>query len=339
MHPHSPETPELLFESTLFSFEKQYKTQRDTLATLGYFVDKIVDLQRDPTLEYPRVILGIDGREYSFPHFADIRSALTKDKETKDYYAEQFRRGFTDLRITPFALSINTHLSILRQAILREYTKNGGHIYSAAEKMQQYTTVDQIRSLSDQEFPLNPDDPLYQWDQYTDADTNGDLVYFPTQFTSDSHGGQTKQQLLDAQRQNRSPFQGYLLSFTHTHTDIPRAGKSPSKHLFEAGQSSNEYLNTIQQAEGNKDHLHYNQRGQTIEEVLATMATTLATHHQLTDDYNKHGSFNYATGSYIQRSGYVPCVYADRGNRRVFAAGFGPRFRDSDGGSRSAVGI
>jgi hypothetical protein len=335
--PSSPESPELLFEATLFELKKQYVSQRNALEMAGYFVDKTEALLKDPTLEHPRVILGIDGKEYPFPTWESVKAYITKDKETKDLHIEQFKRGFTELQITPFAVPLSTHIDILKKALLLEYQRNGGHIYSGAGDIHR-TTLEQLQSTPDQEFPLNPDDPLYHWDEYHNADIDGRAVYFPTELTTDNHGGQTKQQILNRQHQEGSPFPGYLVSFTHKHTHIPRQGETPSPHLLEANSTPEEYVQKLAQAQKDPKHPQYAQRGQTTEEAIIQIITTLLTTHQLIGDYRKYDSLNYTTSTWFPGSGRVGYVYAYRGGRQVYVGGFGARDRDADSGARSAVG-
>jgi len=334
----NPESPERHFEATLFEMQRQYNQTRDALASDGCFGNVFDRLKADPTLENPYIITGIDGKEYPLPSFTHIKAEIHKNQETKDFYLEQFHRGFTHLHITPFALSIDQHMAILKATILAEYKKNGGHIYSATPDIL-HTTLAQLQAMQDQEFPLNPDDPLYQWDQYTNADTTGDLVYFPTSFDKTNHGGKTKQQILDAQTTAGSPFAGYQVSLLHPHLHIPRTGNTPNTHILAAGQSPREYLTTLTEAKQDRKHLQYAQRGQTIEEALTLVTTILQKHHQLLDDYGRGGSFHYALGSYFPRSGYVPCAYAIRVGGRFNVDGFDPGRRDSGYGFRSAVGI
>ena len=64
---------------------------------------------------------------------------------------------------------------------------------------------------------LNENEPVWAWEGYNNADINGELIYFPEEFSS-NHQGKTKKEILKEKG-------GWNIIFMENIPNIPRKDK------------------------------------------------------------------------------------------------------------------
>ena len=147
---------------------------------------------------------------------------------------------------------------------------------------------------------------------------------------------------------------------TEESMNIPRAGDAHSQNIggrtqidtsgtqirdyIKQGESSpclSEYL-AIFQGTHPQNILYKGERGQTTEEQLTDALLFLEETDQVLDDWRGKGSINWATSSYLPKSGdkgRVPRFYWRRGSHRAYLGWDLPDDRDDDCGVRSVAGV
>ena len=298
---------------------KQYKEQTDVLHNLG-----LLDLLYK-TPEGAKGIVGIDKQEYPLPTIQDIEKNIRENKEMYKEKIEQFSNPDTKeapkLLITPFALPLEVLVNKLKETLLKHHQENK----LLATKVN---SDDQDESLE-----LDENQPVWFWDGWTEKNT----VYFPKQLEKDNHDGKTKQEILTKQRENNSPFAGYLVSLTESNPNIPREGKGKTikgRDQIEAGKTPNEYMGMLK-----NDSQYQQERPKTLEDWLTQISTRLEQKNEVIDDYSGNGSASYCPASFNPSSCCVGCAYWDRSVRRAFVNRRSPDYRCDNDGLSSAVGV
>ncbi|OGH68672.1 MAG: hypothetical protein A3D53_02225 [Candidatus Magasanikbacteria bacterium RIFCSPHIGHO2_02_FULL_45_10] len=312
------------FEARLH-LKEQYETQKTTLAKVG-----ILEPLRDGSLG----IKGVDGKDYTFPSYQEVANRL---KEKKEVISQKTAQGFTKLQIVPFGMSLDQLFEKYKAALQKHFDEN--------KLFYTKKNQDDLNEPLEPITKLNDDGPLYIWDKYNQADTNGNLVYYPTQFTKDNHGGMTKAEVLARDKQ------GWQIELHEDLPNIPRGGKEKTvggrPQLDTAGTSiasfiaqgqtipcPTEYLKAIQ-----NNQIYRHERGMTPEDQLTYALTHLEATNQVIDDYAGKGSFSYQLGAWFPASGHVPGAFWRRGVHRAYMGRRGPGGRVDSCGVRSAVGV
>jgi hypothetical protein len=296
------------FESFLErELPKQYEEQARLLEDLGF-------LQILPESKQYGIV-DKEQNEYPFPEYEDIKREILKDKEA---FETKFNQGFTELRITPFALPTKTLFTAIEQEIRIQHKK--GILHSTDG-----TTLD-----------LDLNQPLYQWDGYE----NQEPVYFPENFDQTNHNGKTKQQILDSKT---STFPGFLVSFEESSQDIPRDGQGTEingRPQLEAGKSAQEYLKLL------KTDPYQHESGLTVEDWAIRFLSALHKDGTVLYDWdakdtngeeNASGCINLAT--FFPKGGVVSNAHWVRVGRRAFVDGRGAGFGNSSYGAGSSVRV
>ncbi|HWQ60637.1 MAG TPA: hypothetical protein VN420_05865, partial [Candidatus Fimivivens sp.] len=188
------ERPPSPFETFLeHELPKQYEEQARLLEDLGF-------LQILPESKQYGIV-DAEQNEYPFPEYEDIKREILKNKEA---FETKFNQGFTELRITPFALPIQRFFDAIKEELKRQHDKGT------------------LKSTDGTKFDLNTNEPIWKWDGYQTQTP----VYFPTDLEKTNHGGKTKRQLLESKT---SPFPGFLVSFEEKEQNIPREGQGETK--------------------------------------------------------------------------------------------------------------
>lgn len=295
------------------SFQEQYKSQVEVLKKAG-----ILQELKSGQLG----VKGIDGKEYPLPAEQDVAKRIEANKELVERKQEQ---GFTKLLIVPFGMKLDDLIEAYKQRILDHSQK--GKLF--ATKKEEDDKTEHRAPLA-----LDKDQPVWVWDEYEGADVNGKLVYRPKQF-SKKHQGKTKQEILKEEG-------GWQIMFVEDMPNIPREGKGETakgRKQFEANDTPNEYLKTLNNAETKKTDPHNGEKGMTPEEQIIYAITHLEETDEVVDDWQGNGSVSYQIGAYFPSSGYVPSAYWDRDYRQAYLGGSNPDFRDDDYGVRPAVRI
>ncbi|MBU1119322.1 hypothetical protein KKH43_05565 [Patescibacteria group bacterium] len=269
-------------------------------------------------------IVGIDGKEYPFPSEEQIRAEIFKNPETKELFETKMNQGFTELEITPFGLPLERLIDAAKKTILKHY-KEG-------------TLFGTRKNQDDESEPLEPlkldeNVPLSIWEELKDADTTGELIYYPQEF-SKNHHGKTKQELLDASR--NSLFPGFNVYLREKDINIPQGGQGKTqgnRKQLEAGKSSEEYLKILQTQEE-----YHHESGQTSEDWLTLFTTHLEKTNQVIDN-EEEGCSDRLIGSYNFVTKSVPDAYWDCIDRHVLLDWDAPTVHDPSGGVRTVVRI
>ena len=273
-------------------------------------------------------IMGIDGKEYPIPSLDSIK---TRIKEKREVYQTKFNQGFTELQLTPFGLPLEMLAAKLEEQIVKHHRE--GKLLATKS-----SPTDPNKTLE-----LDTRQPLYVWDKWIDktkplgehgSDVSGDCVYHPHSFSQTEHGGQTKQQLLDIQRQTKDPFAGWEVKILEASPNIPREGKGRmvgKRKQLEINKTPEQYLDLL-----HTDPQYQNEQGETNEDWVTQFLVHLEKHNQVIDDYQGKA---FLAGSYLPASVRLGCGYWYRGSGQACLSGYGWRSQDSDTGCRSAVGV
>ncbi len=242
------------------------------------------------------------------PSFGHVLDAL---KERPELLAK-VEQGFVRMRPVPVGLS---------PASFRE---------PISDALRFYTQQKKLRSTNRTALVLDTATPVWMWDEYEGADTDGRLVYGPMRFAED-HGGKTKQQMLA-----ESPFPGWQVLLLEELRDIPRQGKGQTiagRPQIEAGRSPRQYLELLQTTP------YAHEQGLTPEVWQAHFLGHLTeTDGEVLDDYTS-GSACYLTGAYFPSSRIVPCAHWGPVFRRAHLGGRDPGYGHPDDGARAAVRV
>ncbi|MCG2692919.1 hypothetical protein L6279_02300, partial [Candidatus Parcubacteria bacterium] len=264
----------------------------------------------------------IDGGKYPMPELKDI---IQEVKGNKEKFRIKFEQGLIEMQMTPIAMSLGEHVEKHKQVILKHHRE--GKLF--ATKKDPHDPNEQLESLE-----LDENQPIWVWEKYQDADTNGELVYFPQEF-SQNHRGKTKQQLIEETK--NTPFPGWLVIFREKLPNIPRQGQGQeikARKQLEAGLTPNQYLEILK-----TNPIYQNETGMTPEEQITYAIKHLEQTNQVIDDYSGKGSASYQLGAYFTADGNVPDASWDRGDRQAGLDRSDPELSNSGIGVRAGVRV
>lgn len=286
--------------------KEQYESQQQILKTTG-ILEMLSNGQKG--------ITGIDGKEYPYPTYDEVKERVSAKEAILREKAEQ---GFTKLLIVPLGMSLDKLLDKYQATILAHH-QAGRLLATKADPAD-----------PDEPLALNEAEPLWWWDQYVNADTDGRLVYYPKSFDPDNHQGQTKQQLM----QEKGAWSVLLIedlpNLPRENHGVTKAGRAQ----LETNKTPRTYLELLR---ANADYA--NEQGLTPEDHAIYAITHLKQTNQVIDDYRGNGSTAYNLGAYIPASDMVLRTCWRRDNRQADVGGNDSGSRDSSAGSRSAVGV
>jgi hypothetical protein len=251
-------------------------------------------------------------------------------RENKEILKTKIEQGFTKLLIVPFGMKLDDLIEKYKQVILKHHKE--GKLFATKEKSTD----------PDKPLELDENQPVRVWDEYQNADTQGKLVYFPKEFSS-NHQGKTKEQIL------KETNQGFNIILIEDMPNIPRGleegddgniikygkvKKEGGRKQIAAGGGPKNYLKRFQ-----TDPQYKNEQGMTPEDQITYAITHLEQFNQVIDDYQGNGSASYQLAAYFPADGYVPLAYWYRDARRARLVGYGPGYRYPDNGVRGAVGV
>ena len=295
------------------SLQEQYKGQVEILKKAGILQE----------LESGQLgIKGVDGKEYPLPAAEEVAERMEASKELVERKQEQ---GFTKLLIVPFGMKLDDLFDAYKQRILDHGQR--GKLF-ATKKAEDDKTEHRAP------LALDKDQPVWVWDDYKEADVSGKLVYRPKQF-SKKHQGKTKQEILKEQG-------GWEIMLVEDMPNIPREGNGETtkgRKQFEANDTPNNYLKTLNNAETKKADPYYGEQGMTPEEQIIYAITHLEETDEVVDDWQGNGSVSYQVGAYFPSSGGVPSAYWDRDDRLAYLDRRSPDYRFDNCGVRPAVRI
>ena len=286
---------------------EQYESQKNILEKVG-----ILETLSSGELG----IKGIDKKEYPFPKYEDI---LERIEEKGEILKTKIEQGFNQLLIVPFGMRLNDLIEKYGQVILKHYQE--GKLLATKEKP----------SDPDEKLELNENTPIWIWEEYYNADTEGKLVYFPKQFSKTNHQGKTKIELL-----KKELCSGYNIILIEDLPNIPRKGKGKTignRKQIEIGQSPKEYLEMLK-----KDKQYLNEQGMTPEDQITYAITYLEKTNQVIDEWTTGSGF-CQLNSWFSDYGCVPEAFWVCSSHRAFLGGRDPGSRDVDSGVRTAVRV
>lgn len=297
--------PETALEKEL-RLHEQYESQKHILKTTGI-------LETLPSGQ--EGITGIDGQAYPYPAYDEVAERIKNQEAVLQEKAEQ---GFTKLLVVPFGMSLDQLLDTYKATILKHH------------KAGKLLATKKNPADPDEPLELNNEEPLWVWDQYQGADTDGRLVYYPAVFDAEQHQGKTKQTVINERG-------AWNILLVEDLPNLPREGNGKTKHnrpQLEANKTPREYLDLLRT---NAAYAH--EQGLTPEDHVILAITHLEHTNQVIDDYRGNGSAAYNLGAYFPAAGNVPSADWDRDHCQASVGGDDPDNRGSDSGSRAAVGV
>lgn len=298
--------------------KEQYESQKGIMKNVG-ILEKLSNGEMG--------IKGIDNKEYAYPSYQEIARRMRENKEMLKTKTEQ---GFNQLLIVPFGMKLDDLIEKYRQVILKHHQE--GKLLATKEK----------ETDPDEPLELNESQPVWVWDKYQNADTDGELVYFPEEF-SENHNGKTKEQILS---QTKSGFNILLIEDL---PNIPRGleeddngnitnygeveEKGGRKQIAAGGKPKN-YLKRFK-----TDPQYQNETGMTPEEQIICAIKHLEEKNQVIDDWQGKGSLSYQLGAYFTADGYVPGAVWYRDGGRADVGRRDPGNSYSGNGVRAAVRV
>jgi len=282
----SPETPPSLNEWLETQFDQQYDDFTKALDQTGILTILPESLEMG--------IIGFDGVEYPLPNKDKIKQRMLENREVIE---KKMSQGFTRLQLTPFALPLDQLIDLTKTRILKHH--KAGKLFTAKKDPN-----DPKKKLIPLE--LDENEPLHFSGEYPKADQTDDLVYYPDQFTQEDHGGLTKTQILQQQKDQKDPFPGWEVKLLQPNLNIPAEDKGETignRPRLEANQKPKDYLKKIK-----TNPIYANESGLTPEDWLVFFTTHLKQTDQVIDDCAGNGKNCYLIASWFPRSGVVGCA-------------------------------
>ena len=301
--PETKERPLTRVEQLFINLKEQYKTQVKALYEVGV-LELMADGKNVGYVDYK-------GQEKPLPSYDEIIARMESQYELLE---KKFKQGFTQLNLTAQLIPLSFLTDRVRDEILK------------AKKERR------LKSTSGEELELYEKQPLYINDEYKDVDTNGSLVYFPTQYTEKDHGGLTKEELEGDERL----LNGFLISLTEDQPDLPSQGKGKTvegRKQLEANMTPEQYLKLLQ-----TDPQYFKESGQTPEQWLTYFMTNLK-QGRVVDDYQGKGKVNWNLAGFFKGSGLVSLSDWYRYNQEARLYGDHQSERHDYYGFRSSVNI
>jgi len=255
-------------------------------------------------------IIGLNHKEYPIPTRDEIKARIAEKEAMLEAKIEQ---GFTKLILVPFGTKLSNLTKSYSDTIKKHY--------------QQGT----LKATDGTSLQLDESEPLWVWDGYNDADANGNLIYYPKEFSQDNHQGQTKQELLDSE----TPSGGWQLLLIEDLPNLPAKGKGQTiggRQQLTANQAPKEYLNKLKTESSYQD-----EQGLTPEAWLTIAAAYLEENNQVIDDWQGQGKACWNLGAYFPSSGSVSLGDWWRRDRQADLYRDDAGYRSSSRGARSSV--
>ncbi|MBI5421070.1 MAG: hypothetical protein HZA35_02025 [Parcubacteria group bacterium] len=293
--------------SELLQLKAQYDLQKNILfrtAVIGQLLGKD-DLG----------FVGIDGKEYPIPTYADIEKKI---KEQEEMLTKKAGEGFVKLLLVPVGMRLGVLIEKYKQVLLT-HLREGALL--ATKKLQ---------DDPDEPIELDGDKPIWVWDGFVEADANDLLLYYPQEFSVQNHGGKTKRQLL-------VDGHGWNVLLIEYLPNIPREGKGEDingRKQLEAGKSPVEYLKTMMSGE-----IYAHERGYSIEDQLVYAITHMEETNQIMNDWEGNGSSAFQLGAYMVDGNSIPVVSYGRGYMRAGIVRLAADFHGPIYGARTEVVI
>jgi hypothetical protein len=230
-------------------------------------------------------IFGIDNKEYPIPDYKEISKLVLENKEMIEKKMEQ---GFTKLILEPFGQSLDSLIKIYKKELIN-HSKDGSIL---ATKLNKDDKNEYVR--------LDNGEPLWPWEGYNNSDINGEMVYFPKEF-SENHGGKTKKEILD-----NNPEGGWNIWFLIDNPNLCKEEEKGGRERVRSGLSPKEYLELL------KNEMYQYESGITPETDIIYAITHLKETGEIINDFQGNGKASYQLASYFKSSRFVPQSYFNR---------------------------
>ena len=218
-------------------------------------------------------ITAIDGKEYNLPSYDKIAKELSQRPELKI----KIDQGFKKLLVVPFGRSLDQLIYQYRETIER-------HRHDLKATNGDKLTRDVLGSF-------------HKWDDYTENDIKGEIVYGPSTFRSKDNGGQTKTELLKTGR-------AFRVLLVEDLPDLPARSTGQTvggRPQLEAGEAPQQLLNKIL-----TDPIYQGEVGLIPEDWLVLATTELESRQLVIDDMLGQGQNANLLGAYLPPYGTVP---------------------------------
>jgi len=301
----------------LYHLTEQYTAQFNLLKEAGILNER-------------NAIVGIDGKEYPVPTLEQIAKRLYEREKELSIKRDQ---GFIKLLLVPFGMSLDALRETLKQFLL-------------------------AYKQTHEDFDLDINDPLWTWEEgYKGADIGNPpkMFYYP-KFFDDNHQGQTKTQILEAQKINEASFPGWTVHlFQPSDTrdldqssprgivPISQEGEGRSyreehdRPDVETNKTPIQYLAILEEAQDDPTSPYHYESGLTPEDWIFAFMTHLEETGKPLDDYIQ--SIAFLTEAFFPsvKSPVVPIAYWDRTDKLVRLGRNEPHIKDGIAGLRTSV--
>lgn len=230
-------------------------------------------------------MIGIDGKEYPVPTQEQLQEVFTRNKELVD---RKMRQGFTQLQLTPIAMSTSQLIDRVKTAVLK---------HAAAGKI-----IQTKQNSTDADIPVrvNTGEPIWIWDRVRQAVDTPNLVYFPQVYTDRNHQGLTKEEVMQTTRLCAVP--GWSVGLIEPIPIMPQQEQGKvigGRKQLEAYSTPRDYLQTL------STPTYQGETGWTLEDFLTHFITQLETTNQVSHDRYDSNAL-WLLGSYMPNSMPTP---------------------------------
>ena len=278
-----------------------------------------------------RGITDIRGTEQAFPSLLEVVARL---KEKRAIVEAKARQGLTRTQVTPVGMPLDTLRERYRTRIREHYADKP----DPQDPTKRISDPARTKLFAAKEKPTDPDvpleldtnEPLWTYDEYVGGDVNGKLVYFPTQFDQQNHGGKTKAEVI-------AQVGAWQIILTEDNPILPAQNQGKDiggRKQLEAGKSSVDYLGEL-----TTNPMYQHESGFLTEDWLTLAIIRLETTNQVLDDWQGKGKISRNIGQYFPASGRVPDANWRRDDRQALLGGDVPARAADHIAVRSAVRV
>lgn len=226
-------------------------------------------------------VIGIDGKEYPVPTGEQLQEVFTRNKELVD---RKMRQGFTQLQLTPIAVSTSQLIDIVKTVVLK---------HAAAGEIIQTKQNSTDAPIA---VRVNMGGPIWIWDGVRQAVDTPSLVYFPQSYTDHNHQGLTKEEVM--QKTSLCAVPGWSVGLIEPIPIMPEQGQGKvigGRKQLEAYSTPRDYLRTL------STPTYQGETGWTPEDFLTHFITQLETTNQVSHDRYDSNAL-WLLGSYMPNS-------------------------------------
>ena len=234
-------------------------------------------------------VIGIDGKEYPAPTVEQLQEVFARNKDLVD---TKMRQGFTQLHLTPIAMSTSQLIDCATTTIL-EHAAAG-------------TIIQTKINPTDADIPVrvNTDKPFWIWERFRQTLDTPNLIYFPQVYSAQNHRGFTKEEVMQTTRLCAVP--GWSVGLIEPIPIMPGQGQGKvigGRKQLEEYSTPRDYLKTLSAP------AYQGETGWTPEDFLTHFITQLETTNQISHD-RCDGNALWLLGM------YVPNVMPSSGDER-----------------------